>query len=319
MKRMNRMMALGAFAVTTLFLLSGFSGMAGDWSEKTVDLFAGQHTNVGSVNVFDDGDYLIVTFTTIEGWYITETHVDIQTDPDDFPLTKSGNPKVGQFAYSDEYDYVEDVILEIEDIWDGATLYVAAHAVVVEIEEGPHYGGSVYDYEQGLRKDGTAVRSQRSDPEQGLVYEAGQDESNFFSLGFGGWMIIEFDCPVLNRDGNDVKVWEDTWGSYPSETADVYASQYGVNWVYLGEADNSNNVGIHTVSELDLGTLAWAKYIKVVDTSDPSVHNAAADGYDLNAVEALQGCITSAETAWGAGTGFGGSSWAMYFEVESSV
>ena len=116
-----------------------------------------------------------------------------------------------------------------------------------------------------------------------------------------------------------MKVWEDTWGSYPLETANVWASQDGSTWVYLGEADNSNAVGIHTVSEFDLGTLAWAKYIMVVDTTDPAVHGASADGYDLNAVEALQGCIISAETAWGEGEGFDGSSWAMYFEVESNA
>ncbi len=38
--------------------------------------------------------------------------------------------------------------------------------------------------------------------------------------------------------------------------------------------------------------------------------------FDLNAVEALQDCITASETAWGAGIGFEGSSWAMYFYVD---
>ncbi|NIP34061.1 MAG: hypothetical protein GWN18_03885, partial [Thermoplasmata archaeon] len=127
------------------------------------------------------------------------------------------------------------------------------------------------------------------------------------------------DCPIVNGEGNDVKVWEDTWGgNYPLETAKVYASQDGDTWYYLGEADNTDLDIIHTVSYFDLGDLEWAKYIKVVDTTNPNVHNNAADGYDLNAVEALQDCANPQwETAWGDGTGFSGNNWAMYFTVSA--
>jgi uncharacterized repeat protein (TIGR01451 family) len=64
----------------------------------------------------------------------------------------------------------------------------------------------------------------------------------------------------------------------------------------LGVADNSNAVNdTHTTSEFDLGDLEWAKYIKVIDTSNPDdftppnsqVDYPTADGYDLNAIEAL--------------------------------
>lgn len=324
------MMALGAIAITALFLVSGFSGMAGSYSTTTVDLLAGQFTDVGSVKVEDKGDDIWVTFSIdVAGWYITETHLDIQTSANDFPLTKKGNPQVGHFAYSMEHDYVTEYTYEIEDTWSAVTLLVAAHAVVVKatIMEAPWYAGTVYDYSQGLKKDGSAVDAQRSDPDQALELELGQSASNFFSLGFGGWIIFEYDCPVVNGEGDDVKIWEDTWGSYPDETAEVYASQDGITWVYLGEADNTNRdlLGIHTVASFDLGSLAWAKYIKVVDTTDASIHNNAADGYDLNAIEVLQDCmdIDQWETAWGFTDGgnavdFGGSSWAMYFEVASS-
>lgn len=322
MNTMNRRLMLGVLAVSTLFLVSGFSGMAGTGVElETVDLLAGQDMKVGTVEVSDDATNIYVMFTVTEdGWYLTETHVDIQVNTANFPLTKKGNPQIGHFAYSDDHGMTDEYEYTIpKSAITGLTedFYVAAHAVVVEVQEAPYYGASVYDYSQGLRKDGTPVLAARSIPSQGLVYESGQSESNFFSLGFGGYMTVVFDCPVMNGDGVDVKVWEDTWGSYPLEKAAVYASQDGTTWTYLGEADNTNNAGIHTVSEFDLGSLAWAKYIKVVDTSDPAVHNNAADGYDLNAVEALQDCIISEETAWGDGTGFPGNSWAMYFFVDA--
>jgi hypothetical protein len=37
----------------------------------------------------------------------------------------------------------------------------------------------------------------------------------------------------------------------------------------------------------DLGTLSWARYIKVVDASDASLFPANADGYDVNGIECL--------------------------------
>jgi hypothetical protein len=325
MNRKNRTMALAAFAVASMFLVSGFSGLADVGYSASVDLIAGQHYDAGEVTVSDDGTNLIIEFTTVEGWKITETHVDVVTDPADFPTTQKGNPQVGKFAYSMEHDYVTEFTYEIPLVgdgydWDGETLYVAAHAVVV-MGIAPYYASSIVDYDQGLKKSGAPVDAIRSDPENGLYFEDGQDPSNFFSLGFNGWIILEWDCPIVNGDGNDVKVWEDTWGSYPLETAEVYASQDGNTWYDLGQADNTDNVDIHTVSYFDLGDLEWAKYIKVVDTTNPAVHGSTADGYDLNAVEALQDCACPQwETAWGAandGIDFGGHSWATYFTVEA--
>ncbi|MFW9949290.1 MAG: hypothetical protein ACFFKA_04085, partial [Candidatus Thorarchaeota archaeon] len=115
-----------------------------------------------------------------------------------------------------------------------------------------------------------------------------------------------------------------TWGTYPLETAKIYASQDGNDWSYLGGADNTNSVGIHTISEFDLGGLAWAKYIKIVDTTDPNLHNDAADGFDLNAIEALQDCIEiHEESAWGVDKenpmGFEGKNWATYFMFQDPV
>jgi len=281
------------------------------------DLMAGQHIDVGDVSVWNDGVNLYVKYViNAEGWCLTKTHLHVAESLEEIPQ-KNGNPPPGKFDYQMEHDCVTEYMYTIPLTWHCYDEpFIVAHAVVMKvIEEAPYYASAVIDYYQGLRKDGTSVRLQRSTPEQGLAFEAGQDESNFFSLGFGGWIIVEFDCPIRNGDGNDVKVIEDTWGSYPLETADVYASQDGTTWTYLGEADNTNQAGIHTISEFDLGDLEWAKYIKIVDITDPALHGSDADGYDLNAVESLQDCVQE-ETAWGDGEDFPGKNWATYFTYE---
>lgn len=160
------------------------------------------------------------------------------------------------------------------------------------VEGEPFFASTVESYDQGQKKDGSNVDANRSIPEQGLVLELGQNVSNFFSLGFGGWIIASFDDVFVDGPGNDIKITEDTWGgNYPLEKADVYVSQNGTDWVFLGTADNTNLNVIHTISEFDLATtgLTWGQYIKVVDTTDPNIHSASADGYDLNAIEALSG------------------------------
>jgi len=278
--------------------------------------------DVGDVLVWNDGDILYVQYVVTAPWCLTETHLHVATSLEGIPQ-KKGNPPPGKFEYSMDHDpAITEYTYTIPLTWDTCTkLFIAAHAVVQKttiITAAPYYASVVIDYSQGLTKGGALVRWQRSTPEQGLAFETGQNEFNFFSLGFGGWIIVEFDCPIQNGEGNDVKIIEDTWGGgYPLETADIFASKDGTNWTYLGEADNTNQVGIHTISEFDLGILNWAKYIKIEDTCDPTPHNDAADGYDLNAVESLQDCVEiQEETAWAAGSDFPGKNWATYFKYE---
>ncbi len=165
---------------------------------------------------------------------------------------------------------------------------------IYETEEGDQYASNVVAYEQGLQYNGQPVKAVRSVPEQGLKFEAGNNESNFFSLGFGGWIVVEFDYPIFNGTGTDLKITEDTWGGgYPLEKAEILVSQNGIDFESLGIADNTNLSIIHTTSEFDLpASWEWAKYVKILDVSEKSDFDSysgrnAADGYDLNAVEAL--------------------------------
>ncbi|MFA6605204.1 MAG: hypothetical protein WCS88_04370 [Patescibacteria group bacterium] len=85
-------------------------------------------------------------------------------------------------------------------------------------EEGESFFAStVESYDQGQKKDGSNVDANRSIPEQGLELELGNNVSNFFSLGFGGWTIVSFDEIFVDGPGNDIKITEDTWGAYSLE------------------------------------------------------------------------------------------------------
>lgn len=146
----------------------------------------------------------------------------------------------------------------------------------------------------GLRKDGSPVASTRSDPNNALgPADSPQPTINFYSLGFGGDITLGFENYICNDAGVDIKPDEVTWGSgYPEEDADVEVSQDGSTWFDVGTV---NNQGTTTV---DLpGTLYWVQYVKLTDTTDPGPLPSDADGYDLDAVEALhwsvdkQGCI----------------------------
>jgi hypothetical protein len=59
-------------------------------------LTAGQHIPVGTVAVSNDADYVYVTYTTTEGWYLTETHTYAGSCAA-VPKTRQGTPVPGQF------------------------------------------------------------------------------------------------------------------------------------------------------------------------------------------------------------------------------
>ncbi len=107
-------------------------------------------TVVGTVEITRDGDNLVVTYSTFGGWTLTETHLHVSDDClDGIPQTGAGNPKIGQFQYSDPVGdpltqtYVIPLVvppvlhpkngkvLDPGHTWsESETLCVAAHAVV---------------------------------------------------------------------------------------------------------------------------------------------------------------------------------------------
>ncbi len=147
-------------------------------------------------------------------------------------------------------------------------------------------GVEAFNINQGKQANGEDVVAERSvvDNALDLPVAAPVGTVDFYALGFGGHITLAFDGPIANGPGADVRVVETTWNytaeDYP-ETANVFASQDGVNFVFLGSTVHSG--------EFDLGVLSWAQYIKIMDASDASLFPADADGYDLNGIECLNG------------------------------
>jgi hypothetical protein len=156
----------------------------------------------------------------------------------------------------------------------------------------PAYATEVIQYEQGLRKDGSAIPGTRNDSSKALGAPQDDDTLNFVSLGFGGNLTLKFDQAIMNRAGYDLQVWETSYNSpncsdYP-EWVKVYASKTGHpgSWVYLG-TQCQNNTG-----KYNLGSLNWAQYIKLEDVSNKASSNFPdeADGFDVDGVKGRRTC-----------------------------
>jgi hypothetical protein len=124
---------LGQDSFSASYNLNG-PNICGDYLE--VNLIAGQFIDVGSVYVANDEDYLYVSFVTSDDCAeLAETHVDVQTSADDFPLNKNDNPKVGHFMYKMEHGpgvtgYTYMIPLDSHGFEPGDEIFVAAHAVI---------------------------------------------------------------------------------------------------------------------------------------------------------------------------------------------
>ena len=152
-------------------------------------------------------------------------------------------------------------------------------------QEGEEWADTVVSYNQGNRKDGSPVRTQRSNPEAAKIGQYDTIESHFFSLGFGGSIILGFDNYIINGPGDDIELVEATNETYPDEKVNVYVSQTGLvgSWIFLGDYSKDSMIDLSDYSP----SLTWMKYIKLVDTTNPAFHGNTADAYDLDGVKAL--------------------------------
>lgn len=160
------------------------------------------------------------------------------------------------------------------------------------VPAAPGWADVVESSDQGETKGAGAIADpKRTDPEAALGAADWSDGGNdgFFSLGFGGSIVFSFgpDGFVTDEDGDDISIHEATNGDdYPEETALVEVSQDGSQWYEVGTASNLTDVSTR-VSYFDIATtgLAWIKYVRVTDTTDPDLHVPAGDGFDLDAVD----------------------------------
>ena len=151
-----------------------------------------------------------------------------------------------------------------------ATLVFGA-ACLVNTADAQVYVSAYIGGTQGLGSDGVSpVPAGRSIVASAFGAPQGGDNGGdtFYALGFGGIATFEMSAPICNGAGDDLEVFETTFGNPPCATypekARVWASQDLCNWVEL----TTESTPICQNESLDLGCLPWAKYIRIQDVSD---------------------------------------------------
>lgn len=163
-------------------------------------------------------------------------------------------------------------------------------------EEGTVWAYSVESKSQGTKNDGSSVDVNRSDPTDALGIPDGTTNpvSGFYSLGFGGDITLKFEFPVKDGEGNDISIHEITGGraSYPIERVQVEVSDNGVDWYDIGEATSEPSGDGVVFLNISSNTSApdSIQFVRITDETDSSIHASNADGYDLDAVDAVYGC-----------------------------
>jgi hypothetical protein len=152
---------------------------------------------------------------------------------------------------------------------------------------GP-WADTVVKAKQARTKAGRPVVALRSQPAAALGVAEGASRPDksphlFFSLGFGGKLVLGFDNPICNRpsDGLALELVESTSEPYIDELVDVYVSSDGQNWT-VAATDVNKDARI----ALPAG-VTTARYVKLVDTTDPVFSRWSSDGYDVDGVQAL--------------------------------
>ncbi len=145
---------------------------------------------------------------------------------------------------------------------------------------GP-WADNVVSTAQGLRKDGSAVPAERSNPDAMLgVAEDDTVSEHFYSLGFGGTATLGFE----NGISSGVVVVEATNLGYPTEHLKVEVSTNGTTFVDAGTISQDGEVSVPR----GIGCVKW---VRVTDASNPADFvDGSADGYDVDGIEA-QGVV----------------------------
>lgn len=299
-------------------------------AQKQDNLCAGQHQNVGTVTVTHNASQVFVKYDiTAAGAFLTETHAHVANDLAGIPQTggKNKNPIPGQFSQKATHSPGVKSWTHTFSNSTAGTLYVAAHAVVAEIEGGGDAGvGTIVDQQDPIitvSNTGGAAGS----PASAIAFGDG-----WYSLGRGGQLIAEYRCPLVGgvnapNYAPDIDIWEKSPGVNPAiETAEIAVSaNFGGPWIVLGTAGNGSfadqqyPVNGDYLKILSLGTVTNARYLRVLDNSQTG----DANGFDLEAIKSRQTCtavFVGEETAWGgACTGGTGSrfntkgNWGTYF------
>ncbi len=106
-------------------------GDSGLCEATTVTLIAGQSINSGTVTVTNDDANIYVTYSTANGYTLTQTHLYVGNCAL-IPVNSQGNPVPGQFPYASPHNNITSYTytVPLSAIPAGSCGCIAAHAVV---------------------------------------------------------------------------------------------------------------------------------------------------------------------------------------------
>jgi hypothetical protein len=135
----------------------------------------------------------------------------------------------------------------------------------------------------------------RSIPSQALVSEQSDitGDMNFISLGFGGQIVMRYSDWIYNGPGNDLTVFETTWGNprcrpTNSEQALIEVSEDGINWITPGAITVGPGGAYNACynGSYDIAPLFKAQFVRITDRTNPAwnVQGDGNDGYDVDGI-----------------------------------
>lgn len=290
-------------------------------------LIAGQHIDAGNVTVWNDGDNLYVQYVTTGGWVLTETHLHVATSLAGIPQ-KNGNPPPGQFDYANEYDPGEGVTepdpyvipladLGVADPCDLTMLYIAAHAVVVQLVEDCM--DVVSDANVEWSDNGTTWNST----------VACWDHPSWADIAGATWVWrTEYTDVAWEYDNVPEGGWyfkkeftipgEPVSGEIAINADNTYS--LSLNGVYVGKEGSMDKIGpdnlewgtIDTFPLTNLNSGPNTIEVRALNFFRTGSSTSNPAGLAFNAEVCYQD-IVAEETAWGDGSDFPGKNWAMYF------
>lgn len=109
---------------------------------QEIAFIAGQHIDAGTITVYNDADYIYVTYNTANGYVLTQTHLYVG-NCEAIPVNKKGNPVPGLFPYKNTHNNITSFTYQvpISAIGMNNCGCVAAHAAVVKLDSN----GNVID------------------------------------------------------------------------------------------------------------------------------------------------------------------------------
>lgn len=303
-------------------------------------LLAGQNTEVGKVTITEEnGEYVIKFEMTNPEWCMTETHLSVQNSPEEFPMTQSGNPKIGNFELgNDNLDCSKEETYRVSTA-EGP--YIAAHAVVVCSSNSPE------SITNGFPLVANFCTSDEFRPDNGERYFDINIDSGVLSGEYSAWC-VDLDKALGNPECiENVSVYS-SLGILPIGAFEQMDNFGAVNWLLnqnlIGTPSSSGELftgddfqmaiwllvdDLFDINELaEVGNVENWDEERIKELVDSALENndfspGCGDfiGVILDPenrqkviIAYLMECSPCEETAWADGCDFPGGSWATYFQ-----